>query len=273
MIRLSGILIGLIVPLFSIAQSLTLVDLNLRYDNPQDGVNAWSNRKKTTLNWLKNQDADLYFFQEVLHHQYIDLQEQLDGYQSYGVGREDGHEKGEYCPVFFKTNRFELKDTLTIWLSQNSAVPSKGWDAACERIASLVILNDKLDNKTLVCINTHWDHIGKIAQEKSAEMISTLIDLCPAPYQILGGDFNVTSNHTGLQKISEKLNLMQARDSRDTYHGFKDEITTENGPIDLIFSSDALKATKLEYFRHSTEGKLLSDHDAISVEWIKVKND
>jgi endonuclease/exonuclease/phosphatase family metal-dependent hydrolase len=273
MIRLSGILIGLIVPLFSIAQSLTLVDLNLRYDNPQDGVNAWSNRKKTTLNWLKNQDADLYFFQEVLHHQYIDLQEQLDGYQSYGVGREDGHEKGEYCPVFFKTNRFELKDTLTVWLSPNPTVPSKGWDAACERIATLVILNDKLDNKTLVCINTHWDHIGKIAQEKSAEMIRTLLDLSPATFQILGGDFNVTAAHPGIQKLSEQLNLMRADNSRDTYHGFKDAIITENGPIDLVFASDALKATKCQYFRHSLEGKLLSDHDALLIEWTKIKID
>jgi hypothetical protein len=273
MIRLSGILIGLIVPLFSIAQSLTLVDLNLRYDNPQDGVNAWSNRKKTTLNWLKNQDADLYFFQEVLHHQYIDLQEQLDGYQSYGVGREDGHEKGEYCPVFFKTNRFELKDTLTVWLSPNPTVPSKGWDAACERIATLVILNDKIDNKTLVCINTHWDHIGKIAQEKSAEMILTLIELSPAPFQILGGDFNVTSAHSGIQKISEQLHLMQTHENRDTYHGFKNEITTDNGPIDFVFASDALQATKCKYFRHSLEGKLLSDHDAIFNEWTKMKNE
>ncbi len=273
MIRLSGILIGLIVPLFSIAQSLTLVDLNLRYDNPNDGVNAWSERKKSTLNWLKNQDADLYFFQEVLHHQYIDLQEQLDGYQSYGVGREDGHEKGEFSPVFFKTNRFELKDTLTVWLSPNPTVPSKGWDAACERIATLVILIDKLDNKTLVCINTHWDHIGKIAQEKSAEMILTLIDLSPAPFQILGGDFNVTTAHSGIQKISEQLHLMQTHENRDTYHGFKNEITTDNGPIDFVFASDALKTTNFQYFRHSTEGKLLSDHDALLIEWSKIKID
>lgn len=273
MIRLSGFIIGLIVPIISFAQSLTLVDLNLRYDNPNDGVNAWSNRKKSTLNWLENQDADLYFFQEVLHHQYIDLQEQLDGYKCYGVGREDGNKKGEYCPIFYKTDRFDLKESMTIWLSPTINTPSKGWDAACERIANIVILQDKTDAYPLVCINTHWDHVGKVAQENSAEIISAVLYSMPARYQILGGDFNVTSIHPGLQKISEQLNLMQGRDSRDTYHGFKDEITTENGPIDLVFASDALQTTNFQYFRHSTEGKLLSDHDALLIEWSKTKLD
>jgi endonuclease/exonuclease/phosphatase family metal-dependent hydrolase len=273
MIRLNIILIGLVVPLFSLAQSLTLVDLNLRYDNPNDGVNAWSERKKTTLNWLKNQDADLYFFQEVLHHQYNELRTTLIDHQSYGIGREDGISKGEYSPIFFKTNRFELKDTLTIWLSPNPSLPSKGWDAACERIATLVILNDRLDNKILVCINTHWDHLGKIAQEKSADLINTLIEISPAQYQILGGDFNVTASHPGIKKLSERLNIVKAMENRDTYHGFKDEVTAENGPIDLILSSDALQATKYQYFRHSTEGIFLSDHDAIFVVWTKNNKD
>jgi len=273
MIRLSSLVIGLLISALSLAQGLTLVDLNLRYDNPADGENAWGNRKNSTLPWLKNQQADLYFFQEVLHHQYLDLQEQLAGYQSYGVGREDGQEKGEYSPIFFKTNRFELRDTLTIWLSPNPTIPSKGWDAACERIATLVILNDKLDNKTLVCINTHWDHMGKIAQQKSAEMIRTLIELSPASFQILGGDFNVTAAHPGIQALTQQLHLLKNDDPRNTYHGFSDEVSKSMGAIDMVFSSDALKATKLEYFRHSSEGSLLSDHDAIYVEWIKETND
>jgi hypothetical protein len=61
MIRLSSLVIGLLISAWSLAQGLTLVDLNLRYDNPADGENAWGNRKKTTINWLKNQNADLYF--------------------------------------------------------------------------------------------------------------------------------------------------------------------------------------------------------------------
>jgi endonuclease/exonuclease/phosphatase family metal-dependent hydrolase len=273
MIRLTILVFFILLQSAFFGQNITLVDLNIRYDNPADGKNAWSERKKTTLSWLKDQAPDLYFFQEVLHHQYIDLQEQLTGYQSYGVGREDGQEKGEYSPVFFKTNRFELKDTLTIWLSPNPTFPSKGWDAACERIATVVILNDKLDNKTLVCINTHWDHMGKIAQQKSAEMIRTLIELSPATFQILGGDFNVTAAHPGIQDLTQQLHLLKNDDPRNTYHGFSDEVSKSMGAIDMVFSSEDLKATKLEYFRHSSEGVLLSDHDAIYVEWVKIKND
>ena len=255
------------------AQSLTLVDLNIRYDNPADGQNAWSNRKKTTLNWLKNQNADLYFFQEVLHHQYLDLQEELVGYASYGVGREDGKEKGEYSPIFYQSERFDLIESMTIWLSPTLNMPSKGWDAACERIATIVVLKDKKDDQPLLCINTHWDHMGKIAQDSSAALISDLLFALPARYQIVGGDFNVTPEHPGIQGLSQQLLLIETQDPRNTYHGFNDEIKNSNGPIDLIFSSAALKATKFQYFRHSSEGRLLSDHDAILFEWTKTNHD
>ncbi len=273
MIRLSSLVIGLLVSTVSLAQGLTLVDLNLRYDNPTDGENAWCTRKKTTLPWLKNQHADLYFFQEVLHHQYLDLQEQLRSYQSYGVGREDGQEKGEYSPIFFKSERFEMIESMTIWLSPTINTPSKGWDAACERIATVVVLKDKKDDQPLLCINTHWDHVGTVAQDNSADLISSLLYSLPSSYQIVGGDFNVTAAHPGIQSLATQLHLLKNDDPRNTYHGFSEEVSSSIGAIDMVFSSDALKATKLEYFRLSTEGKLLSDHDAISVEWIKVKND
>lgn len=273
MIRLLILISSFYFPFFSLCQSLTLVDLNIRYDNPSDGENVWSNRKVSTLNWLKDQEADLYFFQEVLHHQYIDLQEKLDGYKCYGVGREDGNKKGEYCPIFYKTDRFDLKDTLTIWLSPNPSVPGKGWDAACERVATLVILTDKRDDQTLVCINTHWDHVGKIAQEKSAQLILQLLELCPSPYTLIGGDFNVTSEHIGIQYLSGKLPLIKTPEKRNTYHGFQASVESSTGPIDLILASEELKATKYQYFRHANSGQLLSDHDAIRVELIKMNKE
>lgn len=273
MIRLFLLFSSFCVPIFSLCQSLILVDLNIRYDNPSDGENAWRKRKVSTLGWLKDQEADLYFFQEVLHHQYIDLQEKLDGYQYYGVGREDGNKKGEYCPIFYKTDRFDLKDTLTIWLSLNLTIPGKGWDAACERVATLVILTDKRDGQTLVCINTHWDHVGKIAQEKSAELILQLLELCPSPYTLIGGDFNVTSDHIGIQNLSRQLPLVKTSEIRNTYHGFQTAIESSHGPIDLIFASEKLKATKYQYFRHANNGQLLSDHDAIRVELIKMNKE
>ncbi len=262
-----------LLPIWITGQNLSLVDLNLRYDNPNDGENAWENRKKSTLDWLKSQAADIYFFQEVLHHQYNELRSTFNNHHSYGVGREDGISKGEYCPIFYNKDRFDVKDTLTIWLSPHPSLPSKGWDAACERVATLVILTDKQDGQILVCINTHWDHVGKIAQQKSAEIILQLLELCPSPYTILGGDFNVTSEHIGIQNLSRLLLLVNTAERRDTYHGFNDTIENDQGPIDLIMTCRNLKATKYQYFRHSNEGQLLSDHDAIRVEMIKMNND
>lgn len=73
-------------------------------------------------------------FQEVLHNQLLDLQALLPGYVSVGVGRDDGKEGGEYAPVFWDKERFELVRWKTIWLSPTPDQPgSIGWDAVCPK--------------------------------------------------------------------------------------------------------------------------------------------
>ena len=56
--------------------------------------------------------------QEVLRHQLEDLKARLPEYAEVGVGREDGKTQGEYAPLFYKKDRFELLDNNTFWLSQ-----------------------------------------------------------------------------------------------------------------------------------------------------------
>ena len=44
--------------------------------------------------------------------------------------------KGEFCPIFFNTYRFELIESETFWLSETPEKISVGWDAALERICT-----------------------------------------------------------------------------------------------------------------------------------------
>lgn len=59
----------------------------------------------------------------------------------YGVGRDDGVERGEYSPVFYRPRAWRKVAHGTMWLSQTPGVPgSKGWDAASVRICTVLVL-------------------------------------------------------------------------------------------------------------------------------------
>ena len=91
---------------------------NIRYDNPGDSLNNWQYRKDNVAQFIKSQDIDIVGMQEVLHNQLEDLKSRLPEYAEVGVGREDGKTKGEYSPLFYKKDRFEVLDSNTFWLSQ-----------------------------------------------------------------------------------------------------------------------------------------------------------
>lgn len=91
---------------------------NIRYDNPEDSLNNWKYRKDNVCRFIEDNQLDIVGMQEVLHNQLEDLRAGLPGYSYVGIGREDGDTKGEYAPLFFKTDRFEVLDSNTFWLSQ-----------------------------------------------------------------------------------------------------------------------------------------------------------
>src|SRR4051812_19642130 len=88
---------------------------NLRYNHAADGVNAWPNRKDKVAAIV--QRADIVGCQEVLNDMLEDLDKRMKGYAHVGVGRDDGKKKGEYAPIFCKTDMFELMDHNNFWLS------------------------------------------------------------------------------------------------------------------------------------------------------------
>ena len=61
---------------------------------------------------------DLLGMQEVRHNQMEDLKQGLPQYTALGVGRDDGKEAGEYCPIFFNSHRFTLVEYGNFSLSE-----------------------------------------------------------------------------------------------------------------------------------------------------------
>jgi len=172
--------------------ALRVMTFNLRYDNPNDGVNAWPNRRDWVASLVRWHAPDALGVQEALAPMLADLDARLPGYARVGVGRRDGATQGEYSAILYRTDRLELIGTGTFWLSPTPETPgSKGWDAAIERIATWARFRDRRSGCAFVHVNTHFDHIGETARQESARLIRRRLDsLAGGLPVIVTGDLN-----------------------------------------------------------------------------------
>lgn len=173
---------------------LRVMTFNLRYNNPGDGVNAWPNRRDWVAGLVRWHAPDAIGVQEALAGMLEDLDTRLPGFARVGVGRTDGRTKGEYSAILYRTDRLQLLDSGTFWLSPTpDAVGSKGWDAALERIATWARFRDRATGCAFLHLNTHFDHIGERAREESARLIRRRLDsLAQGLPVVMTGDLNST---------------------------------------------------------------------------------
>ena len=249
-------------------QELTVMTLNMRYDNPEDGANNWRFRRERIAGLIRSEAVDLLGTQEVLANQFDDLQALLPGYRAVGVGREDGARAGEFNAVFFRSDRFELLDSGVFWLSENPETPgSKGWDGACERLATWTVLRDKSGGE-LLFINTHLDHIGEQARREGVALLLRRIETLRAGRPgILTGDFNAEPSSPVVARVVADSALRSAWDTAPIRSGsawsFSDfgQIPEAERPLlDYIFVSGDIEAVRYEVLPDTFDGGYVSDH-------------
>ena len=182
------------------AEPLRVMTFNIRYDNPQDGLDIWANRKDKVASMVRLYAADIVGMQEAQRNQIDDLAERLPKYKWFGVGRQDGKDAGEFTPIFYRPDRLELLDQQTFWLSPTpDQAGSRGWDAALPRIATWAKFGSLAgsDNaKTeFYVFNTHFDHLGVVARLESAKLLRAKVaEIAGDHPAVLIGDFNCLPN-------------------------------------------------------------------------------
>ena len=191
--------------LISGQKKIRALSYNIRYENFDDGKNQWDLRKEALINYLKDKSPGIVGMQEVLYSQLLDLNLSLSEYSFVGIGREDGKKKGEFCPIFFNTYRFELIESETFWLSETPEKISVGWDDAMERICTYARFKDLENNREFWVFNTHFDHIGVKARNESVELILKKIkevnkEKIPI---LLTGDFNLTPEKKPIKRLQD----------------------------------------------------------------------
>lgn len=231
---------------------LKVASYNIRYENHNDvkAGNGWQGRLPVIVDLLTWESPDIFGAQEVLEGQYEDLKRQLPAYAAYGIGRADGKTAGEYAPIFYKKDRFEVVDQGTFWLSETPQKPSKGWDAVLPRICSWVKLKLRDNHKVIWAFNAHYDHVGVKARANSSQLILDKIEeMTQGEPTVLMGDFNVDQHHRAYQIIEASdlmddsfVNAEHRMAHNGTFNGFHTEQWT-SGRIDHIFTSPNIEVS------------------------------
>lgn len=256
----------------SYKDSVKVMTLNLRYDNPRDSTNAWPNRASLVSSFIRNEKPDLLGMQEVLAHQYEYLDSVLKDYGSVGVGRSDGAKAGEMNPVFFRKDRFDIVRTKTFWLSEMPEVPgSQSWGAGLPRIVTWIELADRKTHEHLYYFNTHFAHDSDSARIMSSRLLLNKVDSIASGYKFLiTGDFNMLPSSKGYSILTGPAeSVPMLRDSYMisgkkplgplyTFNGFSEK--QGNGRIDFIFVRDGMKVLEQKTIIKKERNIYISDH-------------
>ncbi|WP_137285329.1 endonuclease/exonuclease/phosphatase family protein [Halorussus salinisoli] len=245
---------------------------NVRVAFPGEDRDRWERRKESVSSTIYFHRPDIVGLQEPTDRQLSDLRERLPGYRWIGVGRRDGETDGEYCPIGYRPNRFDLENHATFWLSASPDEPgSIGWDAAYPRLATQVELRDIETDARIRVFNTHFDHEGEMAREESARLLRRRINSTGRQPTVVTGDFNCVADSAPYRILTDSSSnarrLVDAMNAAERpHHGPRATYTDFDSPssgrkIDHVFVTPDVQVRQ-----HATcadtrpDGRFPSDH-------------
>ena len=227
----------------------------------------------------------------------------MDSYvfnQSYaGVG-EPRSKGGEANPIYYRTDKFDLVDSGTFWLSdtpevEGSALPGVNYP----RICTWVHLRDKTTGLEYVHVNTHLDHngnndakTGRSIRMQQFEVILRFVQRFGDIPMVLTGDLNQAAVNGDGEKYAVYKTMIGERafklaDGTEAYSSFSnarydasdnmpadtqasmtkyyeknsDKYNPAKEPIDyLLYTPDSLTALSYKLRLYDRGGLYLSDH-------------
>jgi len=272
---LSTLLVLGMVNMLPAAEPLRVMSFNIRYGSAKDGPNAWDNRKEFLVETIRKFHPDLLGTQETEAGQRDYLQSQLTDYEAWGVGRDDGKEKGEMMALFYRRSRFSRLDGGHFWLSETPDVAgSKNWDSAHPRMVSWVKLKDAQGPEPgpIYFFNTHLDHMSQTARDRGAQLLHDKIrQIAGQSPAIVTGDFNSKPGSMPYQNLftpGEQPPLLvdvfrvvhpEPQGYEGTFSSFKTD-KTDASRIDWIGCTAQLEPATIEINRVQRDGRFPSDH-------------
>lgn len=267
-----------------------LITHNIRYatTSPFKGEEKWEVRCPRLCAQLHfnscNQPGTFICLQEALNKQLNNILDSLNSngdlgasWDYLGVGRDDGKKAGEYNPIFYRSDVWDLEKQQTLWLSETPLVPSRGWDAACNRLVTIGGFKHHQTKQRVVVMSTHLDHQGIEARRMSAKILLAAIDKfgedLPQSLLLLAGDFNSTPDDDAYKIMTTDSNMVDVSTAVSREKRYGNELTytsfgyVDNTPsrIDYIFARRHKSARTSSYAvlaNRFDDGVYISDHRA-----------
>jgi endonuclease/exonuclease/phosphatase family metal-dependent hydrolase len=254
------------------AVPISVMSFNIRYGTANDGPDRWEVRAPRTHEVIRRHKSDVIGLQEALDFQITEILAKLPGYESIGVGRDDGKKAGEYSSILYDSNKLRVLDFSTFWLSDTpSVVASKTWGNNITRICTVARFEQMGTRRKFYVFNTHLDHQSQPSREKSVALILQRIkDREFKDPVIVTGDFNAGEDNGAVKAMKSGgfadtwRVLNPTAPQPGTFNGFNELF--ESNKIDYVFADSGWKVLKAEVVMDKFRGKWPSDHMPVTAE-------
>jgi endonuclease/exonuclease/phosphatase family metal-dependent hydrolase len=244
---------------------LKIASSNIRFDNPQDGIHAWDNRKNLLQKIINDFHPHILGTQEGREQQIKSLAKLLS------LKLVEEHRKWiderMYPCLYINEEKIKLHQSGDIWLSETPYVSgSKSFKSAFPRLCTWMHVTYLINDCDYFVVNTHLDHV---LAETRIQQINVLIDEVNRLNTknlpvILMGDFNdsplsevrnTVSTRWGLKDPWFEMKLPE----ETSHHGFKGE-TAGGDRIDWILVPESFAVEDIHLEKNSFENIFPSDH-------------
>lgn len=255
-------------PEATLSQKISVMSYNVYISGT--GEKSPENRTPLVAENIRKFSPDSFGLQEADEGWMERLPALLTEYSYVGIGRNSNKGGGEASPVFYKTEKFELLDSGTFWLSKTPDKASRGWDAMFKRICTYAVLKDKETGFTYAHFNAHFDHLGVIARLESVAVVAEKIkEIAPDIPVVFSGDLNDYEGGDMYARVLEsglkdtKYLATSVSGGNVTYHGYS-ELTEKEAPIDFIFANAFVSEVEsYAVVSEKVDGIYASDHHPV----------
>ena len=245
---------------------INVISSNIRFDNPNDGEHQWKFRLPHLADLLNKKSPDILGTQEgwepqlrELHSKLNDL-EIIDSHRNWIADR-------MYPTIFLNSKKFNLLRSGDIWLSETPYTEaSKSFNSAFPRLCTWCEAEYKENNKRVLIINVHLDHLETATRQQQIKvLIKEIRAQSKEENVILMGDFNEAPNEE-VRKIlnNSELNLIdpwieEELPEEPSHHSFKGK-RDDGSRIDWILHSESFTSEKIKLLKDHFSGIYPSDH-------------
>ncbi|MEU9736801.1 endonuclease/exonuclease/phosphatase family protein [Streptomyces sp. NPDC048002] len=247
---------------------LEVMSFNLRFASATE-PHSWDVRRPVTRALLRRERPHVIGTQEGLFPQLLDIGDDLGRhYDRIGTGRLRGS-ADESMAVFYDTRRLTPVEYDHFWLSDTPyTIGSNTWGAAFPRMVTWVRFRDRQAGDREFCLmNTHFDHRGQSARERSAALMAERIaGFDPALPVVVTGDFNVAAHGNAVYDALLGAGLLDTWDTAaergplcGTFHGYR-PLVPDGDRIDWILVTPGVTTHRAAVNTFAVDGRFPSDH-------------